>query len=215
MQYFKQIILGVCAAATLPGCAAYKLEPPPGFVLVSGSTYETKLKAQDNVGINVQRFANYKGGTLAYWASDLVNKLGKRGYVLTGQSAVETKNGREGTRFDFDYTIPGTDEPKFYSVSLFVTDKYKFVVQVAGDKQFGATYSARHGEILGELVIRGCKPGSKICGGPQPGKLHTPAPEVIPDGPPAIATDTPAPASTSGPAPTPVAPPTTAAAPPP
>ena len=80
-------------------------------------------------------------------ASDLVNKLGKRGYVLTGQSAVETKNGREGTRFDFDYTIPGTDEPKFYSVSLFVTDKYKFVVQVAGDKQF-ATTLARGIELL-------------------------------------------------------------------
>lgn len=206
MQYFKRSILGVCAAMTLPCCAAYKLEPPPGFVLVSGSTYETRLKAQDNVGINVQRFANNKGGTLAYWASDLVTKLGKRGYVLTGQAAVETKNGREGTRFDFDYTIPGTDKPKFYSVSLFVTDKYKVVVQVAGDKQFGAAYAARNQEVLGELVLRGCKVGSKICGAPQPGKLQTPAPEVIPDGPPDIATDTPAPANTPAPTTTSVAP---------
>jgi len=206
MKYFKRCTLGLCAAATLSGCAAYKLEPPPGFVLVSGSTYETRLKAQDNVGINVQRFANYKGGTLAYWANDLVNKLGKRGYVLTGQAAVETKNGREGTRFDFDYTLPGTDEPKFYTVSLFVTDKYQVVVQVAGDKQYGAAYSARNQEVLGELVVRGCKIGSKICGSPQPGKLQTPAPEVIPDGPPAIATDTPAPASTPAPVATAVAP---------
>jgi len=206
MQYFKQSILGVCAAATLSGCAAYRLEPPPGFVEVSSNSVETRLKAQDNVGINVQRSYNNKGGTLAYWANDLVNKLGKRGYVLIGQAAVETKNGREGTRFDFDYTIPGTDKPKFYTVSLFVTDKYKFVVQVAGDKQFGAAYAARNHEILDELVVRGCKVASKICGSPQPGKLQTPAPEVIPDGPPDIATDTPAPASTPTPVATPVAP---------
>jgi len=206
MKYFKQCTLGLVAAATLSGCAAYKMEPPAGFAMVSESTYEVRLKAQDNVGVKLQRFENVKGGTLAYWASDLVNKLGKRGYVLTAQSAVETKNGREGTRFDFDYTIPGTDKPKFYTVSLFVTDKYKFVVQVAGDKQFGAAYAARNHEILDELVVRGCKVASKICGSPQPGKLQTPAPEVIPDGPPDIATDTPAPASTPTPVATPVAP---------
>ena len=143
MTYFiKTSILGVCTAATLSGCAgAYKLEPPPGFALVSEGDYETRMKAQDNVGLSVRRFENVKGGTLAYWASDLVNKLGKRGYVLTGQTAVDSSNGREGTRFEFDYTLPGGDTPKFYTVSLFVTDKYKVVVQVAGDKQFAAVPS--------------------------------------------------------------------------
>lgn len=185
--FIKTTLMGAGAAAALTGCAAYKLEPPPGFALVSGGDYETRMKAQDNVGLSVRRFDNVKGGTLAYWASDLVTKLGRRGYVLTGQAAVEAKNGREGTRFDFDYTIPGTDKPKFFSVSLFVTDKYKVVVQIAGDKQFAGTYRGQIGEILGELRVRGCKAGSKICGGPQPGKLQTPAPEVVPDGPPDVA----------------------------
>lgn len=202
MKYFKTCSLGVVAAAALSGCAAYKLEPPPGFALVSESSYETRMKAQDNVGLNLRRFENVKGGTLAYWASDLVNKLGKRGYVLTAQTPVQTKNGREGTRFDFDYTIPGTDKPKFFSVSLFVTDKYKIAVQVAGDREFAAAYRGRSDEILGGLKVRGCKAGSKICGSGQPGKLSTPAPTVIPDGPPDVA-----PTNTSTATPDPVAPP--------
>lgn len=190
----KTTLLGLCAAATLSGCAAYKLEPPPGFALVSDGGYETRMKAQDNVGLSVRRFDNVKGGTLAYWASDLVTKLGRRGYVLTAQTPVEAKNGREGTRFDFDYTLPGTDKAKFYTVSLFVTDKYKVVVQIAGDQQFAATYRGRSGEILGDLKVRGCKAGSKICGSPQPGKLQTATPEPIPDGPPDVApSNTPAP----------------------
>jgi hypothetical protein len=203
MNTFKQCTLGVVAAATLSGCAAYKMEPPVGFALVDESSYELRMKAQDNVGVKLQRFENVKGGTLAYWASDLVTKLGKRGYVLTGQSAVETRNGREGTRFDFDYTIPGTDKPKFFTVSLFVTDKYRFAVQVAGDRQFAATYRGRTGEILDALVVRGCKLASKICGSPQPGKLQTPPPDIIPDGPPPIATDPPTPAVSATPAPAP------------
>lgn len=200
MQTFKQSILGLCAAATLSGCAAYKIDPPPGFVQASSSSYQTRLKAHDNVGVNVERHHNEKGGTLAYWAADMVTKLGRRGYVLTGQSAVESKNGRDGTRLDFDYTHPVTQKPKFYTVSLFVTDKYKIVVQVAGDAQHAAAYRARMAEILGEVKIRGCKLGSKVCGSPQPAKLQTPAPEVIPDGPPDLATDTPAPTNTPAPA---------------
>ncbi|MBL9105445.1 MAG: hypothetical protein JNL82_31205 [Myxococcales bacterium] len=213
--FIKTTLMGVGAAAALTGCAAYKLEPPPGFALVSGGDYEMRMKAQDNVGLSVRRFDNVKGGTLAYWASDLVTKLGRRGYVLTGQAAVEAKNGREGTRFDFDYVLPGTDKAKFYTVSLFVTDKYKVVVQVAGDKEFAAAYRGRSDEILGELKVRGCKAGSKICGSPQPGKLQTPAPLVVPDGPPDVgpgdatgaAGSAAVPSAVASPAPTPAAPP--------
>lgn len=200
MKHPRHLPLAATLAATLSGCAAYKLEPPPGFALVNSGDYETRLKAQDNVGINLQRMANVKGGTLAYWASDLVSKLGKRGYVLTAQSAVETGNGLEGTRFDFDYTIPGTDKPKFYTVSLFVTDKYKVVVQIAGDAEFAASYRARTEEITGELVVRGCKLASKICGSPQPDRLRTSTPQVVPDGPPPVAAPVEGPAAAPPPA---------------
>ncbi len=176
--------------ALTPACAAYKIEPPSGFVEVSGGSWETRMKAQDNVGLRVHRFDNFRGGTLDFWAADLVNKLGKRGYTLVGQQAITSGNGRDGTRFDFDYTPPGTDKAKFYTVALFVTDKWRFTLELAGDAALGKTYQARVGEVARELKIRGCKAGSKICGGAQPPKLKSPPPD------PALAPPTdPAPAA--------------------
>ncbi|MDC0717480.1 hypothetical protein [Nannocystis bainbridge] len=194
--------LVIAATALLSGCKKYAIEPPVGFVEVSSNSYETRMKAQDDVGLRVHRFANVRGGSLGYWAADLVTKLGKRGYVLTGQQPARSKNGREGTRFDFDYAIPGSDEPKFYTVVLFVTDDYKFTLELAGDRQHAATHRARIAEIAGELKIRGCKPASKICRSPQPPKLSSPPPDPLPGLPePVVPTTQPAgpPAPPQGP----------------
>lgn len=172
-------LLGALACA----CAPFKIDPPTGFVEVSGGSWETRMKAQDDVGLRVHRFDNVRGGTLGYWAADLVNKLGKRGYVLVNQQPATSGNGKQGTRFDFDYTAPTTGEAKFYTIVLFVTDKVKVTLEVAGDKQHAAAYQARIGELTKELKVRGCKPASKICGGPQPPKLQSPPPDPIPGAP--------------------------------
>lgn len=193
---FKQtcsLVLLALAAAPLGACKPYKIEPPVGFVEVSSNSWETRMKAQDDVGLRVHRFENVRGGTLAYWAGDLVKKLGTRGYVLVGQAPATSKNRLQGTRFDFEYTTPSGEEPKFYTVALFVTDKYKFTVELAGDREHGKSYTGRVDEILGELKLRGCKVGSKICGGPQPQRLSTPAPT-----PPPV-TDDPAPPAAAPP----------------
>ena len=180
------------AAAILPGCAAYKIEPPAGFAVVNEHGYETRMKAQDNVGLSVRRFDNVKGGTLAFWGADLVKKLGTRGYVLKAQSAVKTGNGQTGTRFDFDYATYDTEIPKFYSIVLVVTDKYKVVLAAAGQ------YTPRIPEMIDALKVRGCKVGSKICGGPQPPPQSTPVAKpgtvTVPDNTtPAVAAAAPTP----------------------
>jgi len=166
-------LLGLALLA-LPACAAYKLEPPVGFAVVSENDWQTRMKAQDNVGLTLQRFENVKGGTLAFWGADLVKKLGNRNYTLVSQSPVKTRNGQTGTRFDFDYETYDTELPKFYTAVLVVTDEEKIVLQVAGDAAVASTYRARIPEILGGLKVRGCKPRSKICNGAQPPKLSTP-----------------------------------------
>ncbi len=192
MTQLKTASLGLLAVV-LAGCAAYKVEPPVGFATVSDNGWETRMKAQDNVGLSVRRFDNVKGGTLAFWAADLVKKLGDRDYVLTGQSAVKTKNGKSGTRLDFDYKTFDSEIAKFYTVVLVVTDKHKVVLQVAGNKELGPSYGARVPAMLGALVVRGCKPGSKICGGPQPPQLATPARKPAPAIEPAQPVTTPTP----------------------
>ena len=77
----------IFAAALLPllatGCRkTFKLEPPAGFAEVDRHYYGAHMKANNNVGLKVNVFSNVKGGTLAFWSRDLVEKLGQRGYTL-------------------------------------------------------------------------------------------------------------------------------------
>lgn len=162
------------------GCSRYKLEPPEGFVEVHAYSSEARMKARDNVGLNLRVFRNVRGGSLGYWGADIVEKLGQRGYALVGQEAARSRNGVVGTRFDFDYTPPNSDTAKFFTAVLFVTDEYKFVLQVAGDKVHSAKYRGRIDEIVGDLKVRGCKPLSRICKGPQPDRFAIAPPSPSP-----------------------------------
>ncbi len=164
------LFLGLGAAFST-GCAKYKIEPPTDFVEVHAYSSEVRMKAQDNVGLNLRAFKNVRGGSLSFWGSDMVDKLSDRGYRLVAQSPARSKNGVVGTRFDFDYTPQGKDTPKFYIAVLFVTDDYRFVLQVAGDKSREAAYAGRVDDIAGDIKVRGCAVASKICKGPQPPPL--------------------------------------------
>lgn len=156
------------------GCASFKLkDPPPGFIQVSESSWsgdaELRMKAPDNVGLNITTFENRVGGTLELWADDLVKKFAQRGYTLTKQSAVESANGVVGTRFDFRYTPAGSSMSKFYTAVLFVTDEWRVVVQLAGEAKLAKDHEQDLDGILGQIKIRGCKAGERTCKGPQPG----------------------------------------------
>ncbi len=172
--------LGALALALgLSACKPFELEPPPGFAEVQDYHSDSRMKASDNVGIRVRSFDNVRGGTLAYWAEDLVTKYGRRGYHLEAQMPATSKNGKSGTRFDFSYTSPGDDVRKFDSVVLFATDENIIVLEIAGDNEHAARHRQKLGEIVGDLTVRGCKLGGKICGSPQPGKLSTPPKEGL------------------------------------
>jgi hypothetical protein len=175
----RRIILTLAPAllALCAGCNAYRLEPPAGFAQVYADDYSAHMKTNNNVGLKLQVFDNVEGGTLTFWSRDMVEKLGKRGYTLVGQTPAETKNGVVGTRFDFTYTPVGDAEPpRFYTAVLFVSDKHKVVLQLAGLDSYKAQYTSELDGILGDLKVRGCKVKTKACKGPQPEKLSTPAP---------------------------------------
>lgn len=175
------------------GCASFKLKnPPPGFIEVSSSQWdgdaELRMKAPDNVGINVTSFENSRGGTLPLWSVDMVKKLAARGYTLEQQTPVKSGNGVEGTRFDFSYTPRGDEDAgeKFYTAVLFVTDGWQVVVQMAGDDALAADHASDVAAIVDDIKIRGCKAGSKVCKAGQPANLMTAAavaPTTKPNGP--------------------------------
>jgi len=201
------------AASTLlislaSGCASFKLkDPPAGFIEVNSSKWdgdaELRMKAPDNVGLNITSFDNSRGGTLPLWATDMVKKLAARGYTLEQQTPVKSANGVDGTRFDFSYTPRGTDDAqeKFYTAVLFVTDEWQVVVQMAGDEALEGDHAGDIGTILSEIKIGGCKIGSKVCKAGQPANLMSPAkpnPTTDADEPKPEAAPAPAPIQPAG-----------------
>ncbi|MCA9655410.1 MAG: hypothetical protein H6712_26115 [Myxococcales bacterium] len=183
-----KLFVPVLVALGLAGCNAYRLDPPAGFAEVYKEDDGAHMKANNDVGLRVHVFDNFRGGTLAFWSQDLVDKLGTRGYTLVGQTPTASKNGVAGTRFDFDYTPVGKSEsPRFYTVVLFVTDEHRVVLGLAGREEHESRYSSEIDAIVGDLKVRGCKVASKVCKGPQPDKLSTPVPEIPGGGEPAKA----------------------------
>lgn len=200
------ITFSTLALALTTGCASFKLKnPPPGFIEVSSSDWggdaELRMKAPDNVGLNITTFANSRGGTLPLWSTDMVKKLAARGYTLESQTAVESGNGVAGTRFDFSYTPRGSEtaQEKFYTAVLFVTDEWQVVVQMAGNAGLESDHAGDVERILKEIKIRGCKAASKVCKAGQPPSLaapgvgttkpNGPGPEAEPSAPEAEAED--------------------------
>jgi hypothetical protein len=175
------------------GCTAYRLRPPPGYAVVDDDpkwAESTHLKGAEGVGVRVQAFTNVRGGTLAYWADDLVRKLSARGYVLLAQAPATSKNGRPGVRFDFTQppVATGADaaalgdagREHFYTVVLFATDEHRVVLQVAGLAEQRDRALAQLPQMLERLDVRGCHKARRdsVCRSPLPGDLAAVAAEA-------------------------------------
>lgn len=172
------LVIGVAAVA-MGGCASFKLrEAPSGFAEVhrdGSGLAELRAKAGDKVGLRVVSFGNVRGGSLAYWSQDLVDKLGARGYTLVRHAPARSANGVVGTRFDFDYSPPGAeDQTFFYSVVLFATDEYRVVIQMAGDHGRAVVHGPELDAVAAAIRVRGCRARSRICRGAQPSDLAPP-----------------------------------------
>jgi len=184
MSYKSTFLVSALLALTaVTGCSSFRLKAPAGFVEVENDGYGAHMKGGDEVGLKVSVFENVKGGTLAFWSQDMVEKLGRRGYVLTGQTPATSRNGVHGTRMDFEYTPPGKEQTKrFYSAVVFATDAHRVVVQLAGKADHFDKYSARVDEITSATKVRGCRAWTKICKGEQPGSLTALAAAPAPKG---------------------------------
>jgi hypothetical protein len=175
----KSIFLAL-GLLTFAGCNAYRMKPPQGFAEVDASRRGAHYKAGDDAGLSVKVYPNVRGGTLAFWSEDLVNKLGERGYELVDQQPVKSKNGRSGTQFQFRYDTPD-GQHKFYSAALFVTDKHRVVMQLAGDEELTGKYQPQVPKIASSMKVRGCRAWTDICDGAQPGHLQTKPKQQEPD----------------------------------
>lgn len=165
--------LGLLGALLVGGCShPLQYEAPPGFAVATQDWRSAHYKASDNVGLKLLVFDNVEGGTLEYWGQDLARKLRARGYTLEDQSPLQSQNKVSGTRFDFDLDRQdGETGPQFLVVSLYVTDDYRYVAQLAGDEALFSRYDGRVEALLQGLRPRGCRARSEVCRGPQPARM--------------------------------------------
>ena len=178
MQRYCLASLAIGAALLSGGCATTQAmrwhddRPPAGYVHASG--YETstlpvvRYKGAHQRGLKVHTFENPKGGTLAYWTRDLVEKLQERGYKLDSQSAITSANEVNGARLDFTYTpVAHEGEPvpesSYYTALLFVSDEYRVVLQLAGPVEQANAGRSEAANLLSGLEIGGCKRRKSIC----------------------------------------------------
>lgn len=160
------IVLGtLCLLGS--GCRPYKLKAPAGFAEVTRHSGALKMIGGNHVGLNLRVYDNVKGGSLGFWGQDLATKLAARGYVLQSQAPAKSKNGVSGTRYDFAYQNP-EGAKKFYSAVLFVSNKRRIVLQLAGDAEHAAAYLPRLDKIAASTTIKGCSLVDNNCHGAQP-----------------------------------------------
>ena len=151
--------------------------PPAGYVLASdeGSTNMpiARYKGTGRQGMKIHSFDNPKGGTLAYWSADLQQKLSERGYRLENTQPIQSSNNIPGQRLDFMYKPMGQVEQEavettYFTAILFVTDRYRSVVQFAGPADSAANTRAQIPEIIARLEVGGCNRRNSICKTPAP-----------------------------------------------
>lgn len=159
---------------TLTGCSsAFEMKTPSGFARVEREWDQITYKGIDDVGLRVDMFGNLDGGTLDFWTHDLTSKLGARGYQLVRRQPIASSNGVAGTTFEFVVDAQ-VGEHKFFIVSLFVTDEYRIVMQLAGDESLRTAYWSRNEEFANNLRIRGCHAFRSVCRGPTTTSSSTP-----------------------------------------
>ncbi len=166
MAVGRRALCLLAVGLALTGCSRLiDYETPPGFARAETEEdwRSRRYKASDNTGLKLTVFDNVDGGTLDYWGRDLVAKLEERGYRFDGAAQLESKNDVPGQRFNFGLAATDDAPPMFLVVGLFVTDDYRYVVQLAGDAAGYDAYDGRVSALFGRLRASGCRTRDSLC----------------------------------------------------
>ena len=124
-------------AAGVWGCSgsSFRLPTPPGFVELQDQrpAYDYRATTADGVVIGVREIKNEPKGDAAFWLQAVQNQMrGMSGYALLEAVAVTTRSGLKGTQLRFGHDEKGA--PLLYNLTLFVTDKKIYLIEVGGAK---------------------------------------------------------------------------------
>jgi hypothetical protein len=118
------------------GCGkSFQLPTAPGFVKLEDQepAYDYRATTADGVVIGVREIKHEPKGDTAFWVQAIKNQMrSMAGYALLETKDVATKAGLKGSQLRFGHDEKG--EPLLYYVTVFVTDKYIFLVEFGGSK---------------------------------------------------------------------------------
>ncbi|MBK7580983.1 MAG: serine/threonine protein kinase [Myxococcales bacterium] len=139
----NRLILGLVAGLALAGCGhSFEATTPPGFVeLEDQEAYDYRATTADGLVIAVREIDHEPKGSMAFWTRAIENRMRQRGgYALLGTRDVKTAGGLDGKQLRFGHDESG--KPHLYYVTLFVTDKYIFLLEAGGTKELVEKQSA-------------------------------------------------------------------------
>jgi hypothetical protein len=146
------------AALLATGCGpSFVLSTPPGFIELEEehSPYDYRATSADGLVMGAREIDNDRHGELAFWVKAVENRMRERGgYALIESKAVKSADGVEGRQLRFGHdasaggdTSPqaqssGTARPHLYYLTVFVTEKKIFLLEVGGTKELMASQAA-------------------------------------------------------------------------
>ena len=128
---FAALVLMTAAGCSKPFSAA----TPPGFVDLEDRYEENEYRATtaDGVVLGIRSFENDPKGDMDFWSRAVENRMRQiGGYALLETKEVVSRDGMAGKQMRF-----GHDEekkPHLYVLSLFVTEKYVYLLEAGGEK---------------------------------------------------------------------------------
>ena len=138
------------ALLALSGCGpTFSLQLPERFVVLTDDPdlheeqYDLRATTPDGVVVAVQQLDQHVDGSLTFWTEAVTRRLrDQQGYALLGEGELTAGSGEPGDVLRFGRDLEGHSYR--YTVVLFVTESYIYVVEAGGREE---AYAALEGEI--------------------------------------------------------------------
>jgi hypothetical protein len=134
MNHLRQAALLLALAAGAVACGpSVTLQTPSGFaVLEDQKEYVYRATSAEGVVLGVRAEKNEPRGNIDFWTDALDRQLRRAGYVAEGDmKEVHTRTGLTGR--EVKYTRVESGRKYRFWMTVFVTDKRVWVVEVGGD----------------------------------------------------------------------------------
>jgi len=138
LRHTIALAVSALALSLMMGCAgrSFFVAVPPGFVELQNQEpeYSYRATSADGVVVAVREIKHEPKGDATFWVQAIQNRMrSMAGYAQLETVEVATKSGLKGKQLRFGHDEKG--EPLLYTITVFVTEKYIYLVEFGGTKE--------------------------------------------------------------------------------